>query len=78
MAKAKILPRDLTTSEVAERLGITPRAVRGLIQRGHFPNARKLPGASNPHLIPLPDVEDYLVVREARRKEKSAAVPKKE
>jgi excisionase family DNA binding protein len=71
-------PKELTTSEIAERLGITPLAIRGLIKRGHFPNFRKLPGASNPYLVPQSDLDTYLVAREARKlKRKSAAVPEK-
>lgn len=78
MAKtAKTRPQELTTAEVAEQLGITPLAVRGLIKRGHFPNFRKLPAANATYLIPYSDFESYLVVREARRsKRKSAPAPK--
>jgi len=73
MAKAKTTQQpDLTTAEVAEKLGITSLAVQGLIKRGHFPNVRKLPGKTTTYLIPYSDFESYLAVREARRKQKSA------
>ena len=64
--------RDLTTAEVAEKLGIKPVSVWGLIKRSRFPNAHKLPGKTSTYLIPYSDVENYLAVREARRKQKSA------
>jgi len=71
MKKATTQP-DLTTTEVAKRLGIVSRSVLGLIKRGRFPNARKLPAFNGTYLIPFSDVENYLAVREARRKRKSA------
>lgn len=77
MAKATTQPQDLTTTQVAEKLGITSLAVQGLIKRGHFPNVRKLPGKTTTYLIPYPDFESYLVVREARRKRKSAPASSK-
>lgn len=76
MKKTTAKPRDLTTAEVAERLEISARAVRGLIKRGRFPNAQKLPGSSNPYLIPISDVDHYLEVREARKKQKAPPVQK--
>ena len=58
----------VTVTEVAELLGITPRAVQGLIGRGHFPNARKLgPGETSAFLIPKSDLDAYLKKREAQR-----------
>jgi len=75
MAKATIPPMDLTTLEIAERLGITSRAVRGLINRGRFPNARQVPGAT--YLIPYSDFENYLEVREGRKLKRKSAPPKK-
>ena len=75
MKKTAIQPRDLTTTEVAEQLGVTPRAVLGLIQRGRFPNAQKLPAVNGTYLIPLSDLENYLPVREARKR-KSASSPR--
>ena len=70
-------PQDLTTAEVAERLGIKPLSVLGLIKRGHFPNTRKLPGKTSTCLITYSDFENYLAVREARRKGKSATASDK-
>jgi len=75
MTKKVNRPAELTTTQVAERLGITPCAVRGLINRGHFPNWSKLPGATSTYLIPLSDLENYLPVREARKR-KSASCPR--
>ncbi len=76
MVKQVTPPRELTTSEVAERLGIMPISVRGLIKRGHFPNKRKLPGKTSTYLIPNSDVEQYIAEREARKlKRKSASSP---
>jgi len=75
MTKKVNRPAELTTTQVAERLGITPCAVRGLINRGHFPNWSKLPGATSTYLIPLSDLENYLPVREARKRNKSAPSP---
>ena len=69
-------PIDLTTAEMAERLEISSRAVLGLIKRGRFPNARKLPAVNGTYLTPLSDLESYLVVREARKRRKSASSPK--
>jgi len=71
MAKVTQL-QELTTAQIADRLGITPLAVRGLIKRGHFPNVRKLPAANATYLIPYSDFENYLAVREARKRQKSA------
>jgi len=71
-------PKDLTTAEVAEMRKITTQAVRGLIQRGHFPNVRKLPGRTGAYLIPCSDLEHYLVLCEARKRQKSASSPKKD
>ena len=65
-------PIDLTTAEVAKRLGIKSRSVLGLIERGHFPNAHKLPALHATYLIPCSDLDDYLAKHEARRKRKSA------
>ena len=75
MTKKASQPRDLTAAEVAEQLGITPRAVRGLIERGRFPNWIKLPGKTGAYLIPLSDLENYLPIREARKRNKSASSP---
>jgi excisionase family DNA binding protein len=75
MVKKAVQPTELTTAEVAQHLGITRRSVIGLIQRGRFPNARKLPAANATYLIPLSDLENYLPVREARKRNKSASSP---
>jgi excisionase family DNA binding protein len=77
MAKTTTPPQtELTTSEVAERLEISSEAVRGLILRGRFPNVRKLPKFNGTYLIPLSDLENYLPIREARKRQKSASSPK--
>jgi len=50
----------LSTSQIAERLGVTRRTVNRLVERGEFPNARKLGGGRNSaYLIPEPDVLAY-------------------
>lgn len=67
-------PIDLTTSQVAEKLGITNLAVRGLINRGRFPNVRKLPPMNGTYLIPYSDFQEYLKYREARNKKRRQAV----
>lgn len=74
-ATKKPAPIDMTTKEVADKLERSTDAVLGLIHRGHFPNARKLPGKTSTYLIPLSDVESYLEVREARRLQKTASSP---
>ena len=77
MVKTTNQPIDLTTAQVAERLGIIRKSVRGLIERGHFPNARKLPGKTTTYLIPLSDVEAFLAVREARKQKRRQSVKDK-
>ncbi len=70
MSKAQNKPIDITTAEVADKLERSTDAVLGLIKRGHFPTARKLPGKTTTYLIPLSDVEAYLAVREARKQKR--------
>lgn len=57
--------KQFTTQEVAERLGVTPRAIHKWIKRGRFPNAYKLDPDSrtSPYRIP----EDDVVAFEERR-----------
>lgn len=74
MAKKTTQPPDMTTAELAEKLGIKKNSVWGLIQRGRFPNYRKLPGKTTPYLIPYSDYETYLVYREARNKKRRQPV----
>ena len=51
----------LRTKIVAERLGVTRKTVWNMIQRGAFPNARKVdPGAKSLILIPETDVEKLI------------------
>ena len=68
MAKAQ--PVDLTTSEVAGRLSIASRSVLGLIERGHFPNARKLPALHATYLISVSNVERYLSAQASKTQRK--------
>jgi len=78
MSKTKAQPTqpiDLTTAQVADKIERSTDAALGLIHRGHFPNARKLPGKTATYLIPVSDVEHYLEVREARKRRKSASNP---
>jgi len=58
----------LRISEVAKRLGVSRKTVWNMIQRGSFPNARKVdPGSKSIFLIPEKDLEDLL----ERQKQKS-------
>jgi excisionase family DNA binding protein len=77
MVKTTEQPTELTTSQVAERLGIVSRSVRGLIERGRFPNARQLPGSTNTYLIPLSDLEVELARREARKQKRHQSAKRK-
>ncbi len=47
-----------TTKQVAERLGVTPRAIQDWIKQNKFPNAYKLDpdGITSPYRIPEKDV----------------------
>ena len=47
-----------TTKEVADRRGVTPRAIQDWIQQRKFPNAYKLDpeGRTSPYRIPEKDV----------------------
>jgi len=75
MAKKTIEPPVfLTTTDIADQLSISVRAVCGLIKRGRFPNARKVPGGRGTHLIPVPDYEAYLIYREQRNKKRHQPV----
>jgi len=51
----------LTTKEVADRLGVTPRTVQVWIRQGRFPNAYKLnpDGRTSPYRIPEGDVASF-------------------
>jgi DNA-binding transcriptional regulator LsrR (DeoR family) len=77
MVKTPEQPTEFTTSQVAEKLGIVSRSVRGLIERGRFPNARKLPGSTNTYLIPLSDLEAELARREARKQKRHQSAKRK-
>ena len=70
MTKKQEQPEDMTTAELAEKLGVKKNAVWGLIHRRRFPNARKLPGKTTTYLIPYSDYEAYLVYREKRNKKR--------
>lgn len=74
MAQKTTEPQDMTTAEVADKLGLISRSVVGLIKRGRFPNVRKLPGKTTTYLIPYSDYKAYLVYREARNKKRRQAV----
>lgn len=45
-----------TTTQVAERIGVTRQRIIGLVLEGKFPNAKRI---SNIILIPESDVDDY-------------------
>jgi len=63
----------VTVAEIASQLGITTREVQRLIDRGHFPSARKLgAGATSAYVIVRSDLDAYLKKREAQSKVKSA------
>jgi len=74
MAKKPEQPQDMTTAELAEKLGLKQVSALGLIHRGRFPNARKLPGKTTTYLIPYSDYESYLVYREQRNKKRRQPV----
>ena len=59
--KGNQLMTILTTREVADRLGVTPRAVQAWIKKGKFPNAYKLDpdGRTSPYRIPESDVVSF-------------------
>ena len=63
----------LTTAEVAELLGISPRSVRLLVRRGGLASspagdpAMRLGGGGPIHLFRRADVDAYAAAREARR-----------
>ena len=50
------LPKLLSTTEAAERLGITAQTVLYHCERGHFPNAQQV-GYARLWVIPEPDLE---------------------
>jgi predicted DNA-binding transcriptional regulator AlpA len=77
MAKKTTQPLDMTTTQLAQKLGLTQSAVLGLITRGRFPNVRKLPGKTTTYLIPYSDYEAYLVYRTKRNKKHSHATDEK-
>ena len=57
----------LRTNDVAKRLGVTRKTVWNMIQRGSFPNARKLdPGAKSIYLIPEEDVKKLMDQQEKK------------
>jgi len=48
----------LRTNDVAKKLGVTRKTIWNMIQRGSFPNAKKLdPGAKSIYLIPEEDIK---------------------
>jgi len=51
-------PRKLRVTEVAALLGVSPKTVRNMIDRGHFPGARKIDPTrrNSPYLIPAGEV----------------------
>lgn len=60
----------LTTTEAAERLGVSRVTINEWIDKGFFPNAYKLSGqAKSPYRIPVSDIETF----EAKRLSESAA-----
>jgi excisionase family DNA binding protein len=51
------MTKMLSVKEVAERLGVTPRAIHRWIKRGYFPGAYKLsPALNSPYRIPESDI----------------------
>jgi excisionase family DNA binding protein len=59
------MTKMLSVKQVAELLGVTPRAIHKWIKRGHFPGAYKLSPASNsPYRIPESDVIAFKEQRE--------------
>jgi len=61
-----MLRNQLTTKQVAQRLGVSKRTVNNLVNRGRFPGAYKLDpdSVNSPWLIPTKEVEAF----EDRRK----------
>ena len=60
----------LTTSQAAQRLGVTPKTINDWIDRGLMPNAYKLNGfGKSPYRIPEGDVE---AIEQRRRDEQQS------
>lgn len=59
--------KDLSVSQVAEKLGCSHNHVLNLISAGHFPNAYKMnPGKKSVYRIPKKDVDAFLKLRTIR------------
>lgn len=58
----------LTVQQIAERFGVTSRAVTKWIGLGYFPNAERIsPGPRSPFRIPLSDVLQFERLRKVDR-----------
>lgn len=58
----------LTTTEVAEELGVTAVSVQRWIRQGHFPGAHKIgPGRNSPYRIPEAALEEFREKQKAGR-----------
>lgn len=57
---------EFSTQEVAERLGVSQRAVQEYYKRGHFPNAHKLDPTRVNSPLRIPE-EDLLRFEELRK-----------
>lgn len=67
-------PKLFTTSQAAERLGVSVVTINKWIDRGYLPHAYKLSqGAKSPYRIPEADIEVLEEQRKAEQREHSAA-----
>lgn len=58
------MPKFITVTQTAERIGCTRQNVLWLIEMGKFPGARKISEEANaPYLIPETEVLTYLKTR---------------
>lgn len=56
---------DLTTSQVAQRLGVTRQLVLWLVRQGRLEPTQKLPAANGTYLFAADDVEQLAQERQA-------------
>ncbi|MBV9958440.1 MAG: helix-turn-helix domain-containing protein [Acidobacteria bacterium] len=71
------LEKELSTSEVAARLGVAPRVVRSWCARGDFPNAYEKQTERGPiWKIPAADLEGYVPRKVGRPRTRNVIMEK--